>query len=159
MPTIRLRTEIRAPIERVFDLSRSIDAHVAGMEGTGERAVAGRTSGLIGLGETVTWEARHFGVMQRLTVEITSYDKPRSFSDEMLSGAFKSMRHLHEFSTAGDLTLMSDKFEFTAPLAIFGRLAERIFLTRYMTRFLTLRNQHLKEIAESDAWRQILPGD
>ncbi len=50
MPLIELSTGIRAPIERVFDLARSIDAHVASTGQTRERAVAGRTSGLIELG-------------------------------------------------------------------------------------------------------------
>ena len=62
MPIVKLVTDIRAPIERVFDLSLSIDMHKASMAGSGETAVAGVTSGLIGLGESVTWRARHFGV-------------------------------------------------------------------------------------------------
>ena len=53
---------IAAPVETVFDLSLDIDAHVASMADSGERAIGGVTSGLIGLGETVTWRAKHFGV-------------------------------------------------------------------------------------------------
>jgi hypothetical protein len=58
MPLIRLETVIRAPIERCFDLSRTIDLHMRSTEETQEIAVAGVTTGLIGLGEEVTWE-RH----------------------------------------------------------------------------------------------------
>jgi hypothetical protein len=61
MSVIELATSIAAPTERVFDLARSIDLHTERTAGTGERAVAGVTSGLIGLGEEVTWRARHFG--------------------------------------------------------------------------------------------------
>ena len=71
MPLIVLETRIRAPRERVFDLARSIDAHQSSTSGTSERAVAGVTSGLIGLGEEVTWRARHLGVTQHLTVRAT----------------------------------------------------------------------------------------
>ena len=88
MPVIQLETKIDSPPDRVFDLARSIDAHMASTEGTNERAIGGRTSGLIEIGETVTWEARHFGVRQRLTVRVTSFDRPHSFSDEMISGAY-----------------------------------------------------------------------
>lgn len=159
MPLIELQTKICAPIERVFDLARSIDAHTNGAENTGERAIAGRTTGLIDLGETVTWEARHFRVRQQLTVRITEFDRPQMFADEMVSGAFKSMQHRHSFSMDGVVTTMDDRFEFAAPLGILGWIAERLFLTRYMTRFLETRNLALKRIAESDEWQRFLAKD
>ena len=157
MPQIDLETFIHAPVERVFDLARSIDAHMASTHGTGERAVAGRTSGLIELGEAVTWEATHFGIRQRLTVRITEMDHPHSFSDEMISGAFASMRHRHLFFPEAAGTRMQDEFHFKAPLGFLGRIAERCFLTRYMTRFLIERNRALKKMTESDDWRRFLP--
>ncbi|MEM9415261.1 MAG: SRPBCC family protein [Planctomycetota bacterium] len=156
MPTIRIQTEIAAPLERVFDLARSIDAHVDSAGGTGERAVAGRTAGLIGLGETVTWEARHLGARQRLTVKVTRFDRPHLFEDTMVRGVFREMRHTHRFAEADGGTLMTDEFVFTAPLGPLGWLAERLFLTRYMRRFLSERNRVLKELAESDHWRLYL---
>jgi ligand-binding SRPBCC domain-containing protein len=156
MALIQLRTEIRAPRERVFDLSRSIDAHQDSTHGTSERAVAGVTSGLIGLGEEITWEARHFGVNQRLSVRITAFDRPNHFQDVMLRGAFKSMRHDHFFSESAGVTLMEDRFEFHAPLGLLGRIAEQLFLLRYMRGFLVERNAILKRAAESDEWKQYL---
>jgi ligand-binding SRPBCC domain-containing protein len=156
MPIIRLETQIDAPPERVFDLARSIDAHLASTEGTRERAVGGRTSGLIEMGETVTWEARHLWVTQRLSVRITSFDRPHLFSDEMISGAFASMRHTHRFFPDGTGTRMEDEFHFSAPLGPLGRLAEWMFLTRYMDKFLRTRNHTLKQLAESDRWQRYL---
>ncbi len=157
MPLIQLETKIEAPLERVFDLARSIDAHMASTGGTQEKAVAGRTSGLIELGETVTWEARHFGVRQQLTVRITAFDRPHFFADEMISGAFATMRHAHRFLPDNSGTLMRDEFHFSAPLGYLGWIAERLFLTRYMTRFLRVRGQVLKELAESEDWKRYLP--
>jgi hypothetical protein len=57
-------TQIHAPIERCFDLARSVEVHLAGNVHSGEHAVAedGVTSGLIDLGQRVTWRARHFAV-------------------------------------------------------------------------------------------------
>jgi len=158
VPLIVLEILIHAPVERVFDLARSIDAHMASAEHTGERAIAGRTSGLIEAGETVTWEARHFGIRQRLGVKITSMEKPHRFTDEMIHGAFASMRHLHEFRQQDGGTLMRDEFHFTAPWGLLGRIAERTFLTRYMTRFLETRNQTLKRMAEHHVGRDRPPG-
>jgi ligand-binding SRPBCC domain-containing protein len=156
MPLIELSTVICAPQERVFDLARSIDAHQDSTEGTNERAVAGVTSGLIGLNDEVTWEARHFGVQQRLSVRITAFNRPQHFQDIMTAGAFKRMTHDHEFLEHPGGTLMVDRFEFQSPLGILGSIADRFFLTAYMRRFLVHRNGILKKLAESDAWSRYL---
>jgi ligand-binding SRPBCC domain-containing protein len=121
MPLIRLSTQITAPPERVFDLARSIDAHQQSALGTHERAVAGITHGLIGMAEEVTWEARHFGIRQRLTVRVTEFDRPLRFQDVMVAGAFKSMKHDHEFIAQPPGTLMKDRFEFESPFGLIGR--------------------------------------
>ena len=157
MPLIELETQIDAHIERVFDLARSIDAHMASTGGSNEKAVAGRTSGLIEDGETVTWEAKHFGIKQRLSVRVTSFDRPHLFGDEMISGAFSTMNHTHRFTNSDGGTLMKDEFRFTAPLGILGRVAEGLFLTSYMKRLLVQRAAELKEMAESHEWQRYLP--
>ena len=157
MVVIELETRINAPIERVFDLSRSIDAHLDSTSATGERAVAGTTTGLIGLGETVTWSAVHFGVRQQLTVEIVEYDRPHTFADQMLTGAFKSMHHRHTFEEVDDGTLMRDCFTFEAPLGFLGTIAEKMVLASYLRRFLETRNARLKDLAEGDDWARFLP--
>jgi ligand-binding SRPBCC domain-containing protein len=156
MTKISLETRIKAPIERVFDLSRSIDAHMDSASSTGETAIAGKMSGLIGLGETVTWSAVHFGVRQRLTVEIVAFNRPHSFADQMVSGAFKSMHHRHEFEESGGETLMKDHFEFEAPFGLVGVIAEKLILFNYMRRFLEVRNARLKVLAEGNEWQQFL---
>jgi ligand-binding SRPBCC domain-containing protein len=156
MAVIELQTWIDAPRERVFDLSRSIDAHQDSAEGTDERAVAGVTAGLLGLGEDVTWEARHLGVRQRLRVKMTRLERPHYFEDTMLRGAFQRMRHDHWFEERDGRTLMKDRFEFASPFGLLGRLVDGIFLTGYMRHFLEQRNAHLKRMAESDEWRKYL---
>ncbi len=149
MPTIRLTTLISAPIEQVFDLARDIDAHMESTSKSKERAVAGVTSGLIGMGETVIWEARHLGIKQRLMVKITEFDSPNMFVDEIVSGAFQSMKHTHRFQTKGECTEMIDEFIFESPLGILGKVANKLFLRRYMEKFLIERNMILKRMAES----------
>jgi len=150
MPKIELFTEIHAPIEKVFDLSRSIDLHIESTKQTGEHAIAGRTSGLIELGETVTWRARHFGIWQSLTSKITDYNYPTFFADEMMSGAFKSFRHEHHFLVVDNGTLMRDVFAFESPFGILGRRFNWLILTKYMTKLLLERNRVIKLVAESN---------
>jgi len=148
MPLIHLTTRIKAPIQDVFDLSRSIDFHQESASKTREKAVAGRTNGLIELGETVTWEAIHFGVQQQLTTKITEMNAPHSFTDEMLKGAFKSIRHEHLFHETDGVTEMTDQFYFESPFGVLGKLFNTLVLTNYMTRFLLERNAAIKDIAE-----------
>lgn len=156
MAVIELSTVIRAPRERVFDLARSIDAHQDSTGGTEERAVAGVTKGLIGMNGEVTWEARHFGVRQRLTVRVTAFDRPNHFQDVMVSGAFKRMAHDHTFAEHPAGTLMNDRFEFRSPLGILGAIVDRLFLASYMRRFIVRRNEVLKHLAESADWSRYL---
>lgn len=158
MPRIELLTTIRAPIGRVFDLARSLDLHADSMASTGECAVAGKMSGLFEPGDEVTWRARHFGVWQHLTSRATGYERPRYFRDSMVRGAFRRFDHDHFFEAVdAGTTIMRDEFDYDAPLGPLGWLAERMFLTRYMRRFLVLRNDHLKTVAESpDRWGRYL---
>jgi len=157
MPKIVLVTLLHAPLERCFDLSRSVDLHVVSMQETGERAVGEVTSGLLGLGEEVTWSARHFGVRQTLTSRITAFDRPRHFRDSMVRGAFRRFDHDHFFVARGEDTEMRDVFDFESPLGPLGRIADALVLERYLRRLLERRNEEIKRIAESDAWRDVLP--
>ena len=147
MQTIRIETLIDAPIERCFDAARDLDLHVRSVAHTNERAVAGRTSGLIEMGEEVTWRARHFGVTQHFTSRITAFDRPRYFQDAMQRGAFKSFVHDHYFEVERGQTKMIDVLAFSAPLGFLGRIAEIVVLRRYLTRLLTIRAQTIREAA------------
>jgi ligand-binding SRPBCC domain-containing protein len=156
MPRIELNTEINAPINVVFDLSRSIDFHIKSTEQTGEKAVAGKTSGLIALNESVTWRAKHFGIQQNLTSKITVMKRPDIFVDEMTKGAFKSFCHQHLFLEENNKTLLIDIFEFETPLGFLGKMANRLFLKSYMERLLVERNELLKKVAENGVWKEFI---
>jgi len=151
MPIIHMETLIRAPVELCFDLARSVDVHMASTNSSRERAIAGVTSGMMELGDTVTWEAVHFGVRQRLTSKITVYERPRIFTDEMQRGAFKRWHHTHLFETKDDATVMVDHVRYASPLGMLGHIADKLFLEGYMTRLLVARNEYIKELAEKQA--------
>lgn len=158
MPIIKLETKIKADRNIVFDLSRSIDLHKISTEQTNEEAIAGKTSGLIGMGESVTWRAKHFGFYQTLTSKITEYDKPNYFSDEMVKGAFTKFKHKHHFVELndGNETLMTDYFDYKSPFGILGKLVDKLFLKKYMAKLLIERNRIIKEFAESDKWKEVI---
>lgn len=149
MTHFRIVTVIAAPIERCFDLSRDIDFHTRSLAPTGERAVAGCTPGLIELGESVTWEARHLGVRQRLTSKITALVRPTYFRDEMVSGAFRSFGHDHRFEVRDGATVMTDEVVFRSPLGALGWAVDCLCMTGYLRRLLEGRGVAIKREAEA----------
>ncbi|UEG52505.1 SRPBCC family protein [Mucilaginibacter daejeonensis] len=149
MPSIELKTLIKAPVEICFDLSRSVDLHVKSMHRYHEKAIAGNPHGPMDLHDIVTWKARHFGVPLSMTVTISEMQPFRYFVDEMVSGPFKWFRHYHGFESKGDMTIMTDEFVYRSPLGWLGRLADRWVLTAYMKRLLEERNVVIKQVAES----------
>lgn len=157
MPVIKLETFIHAAPQIVFDLSRSIDLHQTSMSHTSERAIAGTTTGLINEGETVTWTAKHLFKTRRLKVHITQMQPYDFFEDEMLEGDFKSMKHKHIFKPTKNGTLMTDEFSFEEPFGFIGKVFSYIFLTVYMKALLMQRNRVIKEYAETEKWKTVLP--
>lgn len=156
MPVIELKTKIHSTLEICFDLSASIELHQISTSRTTEKAIAGRTSGIIQLNETVTWQAVHFGIRQQLTSVITAYNRPYHFRDEQLKGAFKQFKHDHYFEQGDDHVSVTDRCEYESPFSILGHLFNRLVLTRYLTKFLAERNAVIKEFAESDKWKTLL---
>lgn len=156
MPHIHLTTFISAPIERVFDLSRSINLHQISTEQTNEKAIAGVINGLINKDETVTWEARHLFKTRRYTSKISAMERPHSFTDEMVKGDFKSLRHEHHFKAVENGTIMIDLLQFETPYGRIGKMANVLFLRSYMEKFLLKRNAVIKDYAETQKWKAIL---
>jgi ligand-binding SRPBCC domain-containing protein len=156
MTEILLNMYINATAQVCYDLSRSIDLHQVSTAKTKERAIAGRTSGLMEASEFVTWEAIHFGIKQNLTVRNIEMKPYTFFNEEMIKGAFKSMYHEHYFEEKDGGTLMSDIFRYETPGGMFGKIFDKLVLKAYMTKLLVERNDVIKEVAETGEWKKIL---
>ncbi len=156
MPVIELTTKINSTLETCFDLSRSIDLHQISTAHTNEKAIEGKTKGLIGLHEFVTWQAKHFGVTQKLTSRITAFNRPFHFRDEQQNGAFNHIIHDHYFEPDNDDVIMKDVFNFQSPFGYIGKLVDKIILTNYLRKLLINRNNIIKEYAESEKWKSVL---
>lgn len=157
MTTITLTTYIDAPILEVFELSRDIDFHIKSTSKTQEKAISGVTSGKIGIGESVQWRGKHFGIFLTHESKITAFDSPSLFTDEMISGRFKSFKHEHRFREIyplavtgdGNQTIMEDILSYRTPFGIFGELFDKFLLKKHLTKFLEQRNKMLKQKLES----------
>ncbi|SHM22624.1 SRPBCC family protein [Flavobacterium chilense] len=151
MTTINLTTKIKASKQIVFDVSRDIDIHQQSASKTSEVAIAGITSGLINLNETVTWRGKHFGFYLTHKSRITAMNFYDYFVDEMERGKFKSFRHEHVFEEKNGFTIMKDKLQYETPFGIFGELFDILFLEKHLTNFLLERNKILKEVSEKQS--------
>ena len=149
MTTIHLTTKIKAPKQTVFDLSRNIDIHLQSASKTNEVAIAGVTSGLINLNETVTWRGKHFGFYLTHKSQITAMNFCNYFVDEMEEGKFKSFKHEHFFLEIDGVTIMTDKLQYKTPFGIIGELFNFLFLKKHLTHFLLERNKVLKSVSEA----------
>jgi ligand-binding SRPBCC domain-containing protein len=156
MPSIHLTTFILAPVERVFDLSRSISLHKIAALHTNEKAIAGVMTGLINENETVTWQAKHLFKTRQFTSRIATMLRPDHFTDEMIKGDFKSFRHEHHFKSANNGTIMIDMIRFESPYGFAGRLFNTFYLKEYIEKFLVMRNTVIKDYAETEKWNAIL---
>jgi hypothetical protein len=153
-------TFIYAPIDRVFDLSRSVEVHLLANVHSNEqaRAIGGVATGLVALGQQVTWRAKHFGFWHNLTSETTAMDAPTYFQVTMVKGIFRFMQADHRLRRLpSGVTELKDIFAIAAPLPILGPIAEALFLRRYMMALNRERNAVIKQLAESDDWQRYLP--
>ena len=156
MVKIHLTSFIAAPIERVFDLSRSINLHQISTASSNEKVIDGVMTGLINKDETVTWQAKHLFKIRLFTSKITAMQSPVSFTDEMVKGDFKSFHHEHHFKAAANGTIMIDLINFETPYGKIGKIVNALFLKSYLQKFLIKRNQVIKEYAETQKWKTIL---
>jgi ligand-binding SRPBCC domain-containing protein len=155
MPRLELQNLIHAPVEVCFDLARDMDFHQRSLEHTGERIVAGVDRGLIDVRQVVTFEAKHFGVRQRFTAQLTEMTPPIYFRDVMIRGAFKRFEHEHIFARSPRGTVMTDKIDFASPFGPIGWVVDRLFMTIYLRRLL----QHRADIIKLEAERRVAASD
>jgi ligand-binding SRPBCC domain-containing protein len=153
MPEIHLTTFIAAPIERVFDLSCSVDLHKHSMTKHKEEPIGSLINGLVKEGDELIWKAHHLFKTRLLKVKVTAFDRPNSFTDEQVTGDFSSMKHQHFFKPAENGTIMIDIFWFDSPYGFAGKILNSLYLTNYMKKLLEERNKQIKEVAESNRWK------
>ncbi len=149
MPIIHLEIIVAAPAEVVFDASRNITVHADADKKHNLRAIAGTTSGVINLNETVTWSAKHFGFSLTHTSKIIAMESPHTFADEMVKGMFHHWHHLHKFEPIEEgKTKMIDLVDYASPLWILGKIVDAVFMKDYMTKILIEHNEYIKKVAE-----------
>jgi ligand-binding SRPBCC domain-containing protein len=152
---IRLDTFIAAPLQLVFELSLNIDLHKISTAHTGEDAIYGKTSGYIGLHETVTWHAKHLFKWRTMTNQVVKLEAYNHFTDQMIEGDFKCFVHHHYFKPSGNGTMMRDVLDFESPYGWLGKIVDILFMKTYLKKLLIERNRELSQFATSGEWRKL----
>ena len=111
---------------------------------------------MIGLGEEVEWRARHFGLWMKMKVRITAWDFPVYFQDAMVKGPLAYFCHDHSFQESDSGTVMTDEIKFASRVPVLGRMIDALVLKNHFLKLISVRNDLLKAIAESDEWRKYL---
>ena len=142
-------------MDRCFRLAVSIDLQIAA---SGHKAIDGVTSGLIGPGDSVTWQGRRFGTRGSHQSLIEVWHPYTHFRDIMVAGHFRSYEHDHHFAPLNDGTRIRDEIRFSAPSGMLGRFRERFPLQKKLAKMLSLQNALIKKAAESDRWHDFLDG-
>lgn len=153
MFTVSDTVHIDAPIDRCFLLATNIEL----VEQTlGMHPVAGKTEGMVVGGDRLVWKGWKFGLPQTHVSLITQYDRPDFFQDTMQRGRFKRFQHDHTFMEIDGQTLLVDKLRFSLPFWWVGKKIAKYVLVPYICRLLRRRLELLKQVAESDEWRNYL---
>ena len=156
MPKLFVKTEINADINICFDLARDIGFYYQSLQKPTEIPISGKTSGLVEMGDYITWETNHLHLMQHLTLKISEFIKPSLFVDNLVEGEFKSYRHEHRFQKIENGTLMTDVFYFESSYSILGKFVDYVFLKKHFRKLLENRNNSLKQKAEELSLQKIL---
>jgi ligand-binding SRPBCC domain-containing protein len=156
MDKIEFNTHIKAPIERCFDLARSIDFHKISVGPVKEETVAGCTSGLIGPNQRVLMQSRIGSFRFSTELKITKFNPSFFFSYEVVDSTFQSIVHDYYFYDISEETVMVNHFYYKLRWGLLGEVINFLFLHNYLTKIITKRNDLLREYAETDKWKDVL---
>jgi ligand-binding SRPBCC domain-containing protein len=156
MITIRSTTQVNAPIERCFLLALSAALR---QEAVGSEPASGRTTGLIGLNDRVSWAKGLFGWGARQENIVDTLREDLYFREVSTADSAGRFEHDHHFAPMNDGTRIRDEIVCSAPEGFKGRILERFFLRSRMTEYLKRRNAIIKRAAESEEWHRYLDGE
>lgn len=91
-------------------------------------------------GSLIDYKLRLRGVPIRWRTEISAWEPPFRFVDEMLRGPYREWIHEHRFEERGGGTLMTDEVRYSVPG---GRLVHRFFVRPDLERIFRYRREQL----------------
>jgi ligand-binding SRPBCC domain-containing protein len=157
MPTIHLTTHINAPVDRVFDLSRSTSLHRALIRTYKMGELEGGSEGLMAWKDKISFSLKYLGRLRKLVTVIVAFDSPRSFRSQAVNGPFQSLEHTHHFKPTGNGTLLIDILEYKPGYGLAGKLADHWIVKPFLIKYLHAKNRLIKQYGESEKWKIVIP--
>jgi len=144
MGQLTLSSEIAASIDTVFAFH--LDPRNAGrISPSGMRVVSVEAPPEVQRGDEIGLAVRQrpLPLTQHWRVRIAEVDRPVAIVDVALEGPFRSWRHEHLFTFAGEgRTLLTDRITYELPFGALGRLADRLVVRRMLLR--AFRERHAR---------------
>lgn len=150
------KIHVNAPIERCFLLSTHVDLVKRCLKLRLVPKKSSRASGLFKPGDQMTWKGWVCGIPLKHQGKVTRYEQPEYFQNSMERGRFQRFEYDHFFAEVGGQTLLNDKIRFSLPAGWLLRPMVEFLLLPYMERQLQRRLKLLKQVAESDEWKNYL---
>jgi ligand-binding SRPBCC domain-containing protein len=151
---VRDEVVVRAPMERCFRLSTSVEIVEREL---GMHPVRGRTTGFVTGGDTVRWEGWQMGLPQFHESLIEDFRRNEFFRDRMIAGRFAAFAHDHSFVDRGDgCVVLADELRFTMRWGWAGDLLGSLVLEPHVRGLMRRRFALIKRIAEGDEWKRYL---
>ena len=95
-------------------------------------------------GRIIDYTIRVMGLPVRWRTLITTYDPPRCFVDEQLSGPYSFWHHTHRFEPRDGGTLLYDEVRYVLPMALIGPfrgLVHTLYVRPCLERIFDYREQ------------------
>ena len=157
MNKIEFNTHIKAPVDRCFDLARSIEFHKISVKPIQEESVAGCTKGLIGYNQHALLQSKVKGFHFSTELKLTKFTPPFFMSYDIMDSNFESIIHDYYFYDISEETVMINHFYYKPKWGILGEILNFLFLEKYLTRIIEKRNDLLRDFAENNKWQDVLP--
>ena len=158
MPRIHLTSCIHAPVERVFDLSRSTSVHKAVLRTYRNGRLDGATDGIIGLQDKLTFSLTFMGRQRVVVTRIEEITPPTEMTSSLVKGrgSFDSLRHEQHFKSISNGTLLIDLLDYEVAYGGLGRILDKLLIKKFLKKYLEQKNGVIKQYAESDKWKVAL---
>lgn len=106
--------------------------------------VKGKNTETIGMNTLINYRIRLRGIPMNWTSRIGEWDPPREFSDEQVSGPYKSWLHSHKFTPLAGGTLMTDIIRFRVPGGWPGRLVGLMHVKKEVEKIFSYRRKQIR---------------
>ena len=159
MFVVRDCVHVRAPLERCFLLSTSVELTERALGLRAARRESSRSEGLAVAGDRIMWRGWRFGLPQMHESVVSRYERPSVVQSTMGRGRFKRLEYEMRFQEIDGQVLVTGSVRFSLGAGRLGRWVGRRAVVPQMTQLLRRRLELLRLVAEGEEWRRYLHED